>query len=62
MPAGDLPAVGTAATEWDAALSVWVTRARGRAVLADRRMNKGTAFTTSERRELDLVACSHLGC
>jgi malate dehydrogenase (oxaloacetate-decarboxylating) len=55
MPAGDLPAVGTAATEWDAALSVWVTRARGRAVLADRRMNKGTAFTTSERRELDLV-------
>ncbi len=42
-------------TMWDGVRREWVTRARGRAVLADRRMNKGTAFSLSERDELDLV-------
>jgi malate dehydrogenase (oxaloacetate-decarboxylating) len=46
---------GASATEWDAENGEWVTRARGRAVLADRRMNKGTAFSRAERHELDLV-------
>ncbi|MFF4491742.1 NAD-dependent malic enzyme [Streptomyces sp. NPDC001544] len=31
------------------------TTARGRAVLADPRLNRGTAFTEAERRDLDLV-------
>ncbi|MFF3504350.1 NAD-dependent malic enzyme [Streptomyces sp. NPDC003247] len=35
--------------------SVVETTARGRAVLADPRLNRGTAFTWEERRELDLV-------
>jgi malate dehydrogenase (oxaloacetate-decarboxylating) len=42
-------------TRWNAADGVWETRARGRAVLADPRLNRGTAFTAQERDALDLV-------
>ncbi|MFV5994891.1 NAD-dependent malic enzyme [Streptomyces sp. NPDC056231] len=42
-------------TRWNAPDRRWDTAARGRAVLADPRLNKGTAFTEDERRALDLV-------
>lgn len=52
---GQIAAEPHVTTTWDAVRHEWVTKARGRAVLADRRMNKGTAFSMSERDELDLV-------
>ncbi|MDA8435150.1 MAG: NAD-dependent malic enzyme [Actinomycetales bacterium] len=42
-------------TRWNAEKKVWETRLRGRAVLTDPRINKGTAFTDGERDELGLV-------
>ncbi|MFD7445752.1 NAD-dependent malic enzyme [Streptomyces sp. NPDC059909] len=42
-------------TRWNAAKGRLETTARGRAVLADPRLNRGTAFTPAERRALDLV-------
>ena len=42
-------------TRWNDDDGVWETTARGRAVLADPRLNRGTAFTIEERRALDLV-------
>ncbi|MFE4413296.1 NAD-dependent malic enzyme [Streptomyces sp. NPDC056821] len=42
-------------TRWNARHRRWDTAARGRAVLADARLNKGTAFTEDERQALDLV-------
>jgi malate dehydrogenase (oxaloacetate-decarboxylating) len=44
-----------APTRWNASERVWETRLRGRAVLADPRINKGTAFGARERDELGLV-------
>ena len=46
---------GQSPTRWNASERVWETRLRGRAVLADPRINKGTAFTERERDELGLV-------
>ncbi|MEU6323531.1 NAD-dependent malic enzyme [Streptomyces sp. NPDC047009] len=43
------------ATKWNSAERQLETKARGRAVLADPRLNRGTAFTQEERRELGLV-------
>jgi len=42
-------------TTWDATTQSWKTRVRGRAVLSDPRINKGTAFSEQERDELGLV-------
>ncbi|MGV9249049.1 NAD-dependent malic enzyme [Streptomyces sp. NPDC003710] len=42
-------------TKWNAAAGRLETTARGRAVLSNPRLNRGTAFTEEERRELDLV-------
>lgn len=42
-------------TRWNAAKGRLETEARGRAVLADPRLNRGTAFTQQERQALDLV-------
>lgn len=42
-------------TRWNARYRRWDTAARGRAVLADPRLNRGTAFTEDERQALDLV-------
>ncbi|MEU6097098.1 NAD-dependent malic enzyme [Streptomyces sp. NPDC047079] len=42
-------------TKWNAAEGRLETTARGRAVLNDPRLNRGTAFTEQERRELGLV-------
>ncbi|MGW1725873.1 NAD-dependent malic enzyme [Streptomyces sp. NPDC002306] len=42
-------------TRWNAQLNRYETTARGRAVLADPRLNRGTAFGIGEREELDLV-------
>jgi malate dehydrogenase (oxaloacetate-decarboxylating) len=47
--------MGSDTTRWNAADGVWETRARGRALLADPRLNRGTAFTDEERAALDLV-------
>ena len=44
-----------AVTRWNASEKVWETTLRGRFVLSDPRINKGTAFTHEERDELDLV-------
>ncbi|MFG2789675.1 NAD-dependent malic enzyme [Streptomyces sp. NPDC048419] len=41
-------------TYWNAGKSRFETSARGRAVLADPRLNRGTAFTERERRDLGL--------
>jgi malate dehydrogenase (oxaloacetate-decarboxylating) len=41
-------------TYWNAGESRFETSARGRAVLADPRLNRGTAFTERERRDLGL--------
>jgi len=43
------------AVRWNKTDEVWETQARGRAVLADPRLNRGTAFTHQERQDLDLV-------
>jgi malate dehydrogenase (oxaloacetate-decarboxylating) len=40
---------------WVDGAGAWRTTLRGRAVLADPRINKGTAFSTEERAALDLV-------
>ncbi|MFK0114169.1 NAD-dependent malic enzyme [Streptomyces sp. NPDC091217] len=42
-------------TRWNPQHGRWDTAARGRAVLTDPRLNKGTAFTKDEREALDLV-------
>jgi malate dehydrogenase (oxaloacetate-decarboxylating) len=42
-------------TRWNKAEQCWETRLRGRAILSDSRLNKGTAFTREEREALDLV-------
>lgn len=42
-------------TQWDAVHRRLKTTLRGRAVLADPRLNRGTAFTPDERRALGLV-------
>jgi malate dehydrogenase (oxaloacetate-decarboxylating) len=42
-------------TTWNIETGRWETTARGRAVLTDPRLNRGTAFTDEERRALDLV-------
>ncbi|HEY3481725.1 MAG TPA: NAD-dependent malic enzyme, partial [Streptomyces sp.] len=47
--------MSTETTRWNAAEERWETRARGRAVLADPRLNRGTAFTAHERDTLDLI-------
>lgn len=49
------PPAAETVTRWNASENVWETQVRGRAVLADPRINKGTAFTTQERDELGLV-------
>ncbi|MEU6356263.1 NAD-dependent malic enzyme [Streptomyces sp. NPDC047072] len=41
-------------TRWNATENRFETSARGRAVLADPRLNRGTAFTAPERRDLGL--------
>ncbi|MGW2651808.1 NAD-dependent malic enzyme [Streptomyces sp. NPDC001393] len=41
-------------TQWKARADRFETSARGRTVLADPRLNRGTAFTEQERRELGL--------
>jgi len=43
------------ATCWNAADRVWETTLRGRAVLTDPRINKGTAFTADERDDLGVL-------
>ncbi|MER8003089.1 NAD-dependent malic enzyme [Streptomyces sp. NPDC095613] len=43
------------ATRWNSADGSWETTSRGRAVLTDPRLNKGTAFTREERRDLGLT-------
>ncbi|MDX6352182.1 MAG: hypothetical protein QOF84_6972 [Streptomyces sp.] len=43
------------ATTWNSEQGCWETTARGRAVLADPRLNRGTAFTDEERDALGLV-------
>jgi len=48
---------------WLGADGAWHTTLRGRQVLADPRINKGTAFSDDERRELDLtglIPCGHM--
>jgi malate dehydrogenase (oxaloacetate-decarboxylating) len=45
----------TMAAVWIDERGAWRTTLRGRAVLADPRINKGTAFTAEEREALDLV-------
>ena len=49
------PTSAPAVTRWNAADKVWETTLRGRFVLSDPRINKGTAFTAEERDDLDLV-------
>ncbi len=46
---------GERPTRWNSEERVWETRLRGRAVLSDPRINKGTAFSTAERGALGLV-------
>ncbi len=50
-----LAAAEESVTRWNASKKVWETQLRGRAVLTDPRINKGTAFTADERDELGLV-------
>jgi len=47
--------MASATTRWHADDGVWETTGRGRDVLADPRLNRGTAFSDAERRALDLV-------
>ena len=49
------PTSAAAVTRWNAADKVWETTLRGRFVLSDPRINKGTAFSDEERDDLDLV-------
>lgn len=42
-------------TRWNKEDQCWETTLRGRAILSDSRLNKGTAFTWKEREELDLI-------
>jgi malate dehydrogenase (oxaloacetate-decarboxylating) len=42
-------------TVWTGADGAWYTTLRGRQILADPRINKGTAFSDSERRELGVT-------
>ncbi len=42
-------------TRWNKKEQCWETRLRGRAVLSDARLNKGTAFSEREREDLELV-------
>jgi malate dehydrogenase (oxaloacetate-decarboxylating) len=42
-------------TQWNAQQNRFETTARGRALLADPRLNRGTAFTAREREDLGLV-------
>lgn len=42
-------------TRWNAKQRAWETRLRGRGVLAEPRINRGTAFTMPERQALGLV-------
>src|SRR5580698_6127915 len=42
-------------TVWADSDGTWRTTLRGRQVLADPRINKGTAFSDAERAELDLI-------
>src|ERR1700691_2059690 len=42
-------------TSWPDKDGAWRTTLRGRQVLADPRINKGTAFSDSERRDLGLI-------
>ena len=42
-------------TRWNAQTRAWETTLRGRGVLSDPRINKGTAFPTQEREALGLV-------
>ncbi|MBI1379029.1 MAG: oxaloacetate-decarboxylating malate dehydrogenase [Frankiales bacterium] len=44
-----------AETVYDETLGIWETSLRGRSVLTEPRLNKGTAFTDEERRDLGLV-------
>jgi malate dehydrogenase (oxaloacetate-decarboxylating) len=50
-----MPAITRSATEWNADDHVWETTSRGVSVLADPRLNKGTAFTEAERAALGLT-------
>lgn len=43
------------ATRWNSSEKVWETTLRGRGVLSEPRINKGTGFTLQEREELGLV-------
>ncbi len=43
------------ATRWNASESAWESTLRGRAVLSEPRINKGTGFTLQEREELGLI-------
>ncbi|MEV6028065.1 NAD-dependent malic enzyme [Streptomyces sp. NPDC052036] len=47
--------MNTEPTRWNPDVERWETTSRGRAVLTDPRLNKGTAFTEKERQALDLV-------
>jgi malate dehydrogenase (oxaloacetate-decarboxylating) len=47
--------MNSSTTKWDAVKAEWETAARGHALLADPRLNRGTAFTERERDALDLV-------
>ncbi|MGV8845637.1 NAD-dependent malic enzyme [Tessaracoccus sp.] len=42
-------------TRWNSSEQVWETTLRGRSVLSEPRINKGTGFTLQEREELGLV-------
>ncbi len=44
-----------ASVHWNSPEKVWETRLRGRAVLSEPRINKGTGFTLEEREQLGLV-------
>ncbi len=45
----------TTATRWNPHEQVWESTLRGRAVLSEPRINKGTGFTLKEREELGLI-------